>query len=246
MINPLFFAQLLRLREHKVSLDQVAQEVLHRLNLSKASTPFEEVLLTAFLRVIHFVNQDADQRLQGEGELRYHNRDHISDVLLSLCFLFLNSPNLPREDQLIGLVAMAGHDLGHQGKTNQELSIPQEVLTAYLIDKNALSALLPSMRERITNLIIGTDPSLVEQNHEAFRQKTSDNDLLLQVLLNEADIAASVLTAFGMQLTENLLIERGVLQPSDALVSATFSDFRGKVLFSSPAAIALLGSAQEW
>jgi hypothetical protein len=246
MNNQNLLTQLLRLREHKVSLDQVAQEALHRLNLSKASTSFEEMLLTGFQRVIDLVNQDADQRLQGQGELRYHNRDHISDVLLSLSFLFLNTPNLAREDQLIGLVAMAGHDLGHQGKTNQELSIPQEVLTADLIDKNALSAFFPKMRQRIKNLIIGTDPSLVEQNHVAFRQNTSNTDLLLQVILNEADIAASVLTPFGMPLTANLLIERGVLQPSDALISATFSDFRSKVRFSSPAAIALLGSAQEW
>jgi hypothetical protein len=82
------------------------------------------------------------------------------DVLLSLCFLFLNSPNLPREDQLIGLVAMAGHDLGHQGKTNQELSIPQEVLTADLIDKNALSSLLPLTRQRIMFASMTLSPSL--------------------------------------------------------------------------------------
>jgi len=150
MNNQNFLTQLLRLREDKVSLDQVAQEVLLRLNLLKASSSFEESLLTAFQRVIHLVNLEADQRLQGQGELSYHNRDHISDVLLALCFLFLNSPNLPREDQLIGLVAMAGHDLGHQGKTNQELSLSQEVLTADLIDKNALSALLPRTRQRIS------------------------------------------------------------------------------------------------
>lgn len=246
MNNQNFLTQLLRLREDKVSLDQVAQEVLLRLNLLKASSSFEESLLTAFQRVIHLVNLEADQRLQGQGELSYHNRDHISDVLLALCFLFLNSPNLPREDQLIGLVAMAGHDLGHQGKTNQELSLSQEVLTADLIDKNALSALLPRTRQRIKNLIIGTDPSLVEQNHVAFRKNASNNDLLLQVLLNEADIAVSVLTPFGMQMTANLLNERGVLHSTDALVSATFSAFRSKVLFSSPAAIALLGKAEEW
>jgi hypothetical protein len=75
-----------------------------------------------------------------------------------------------------------------------------------------------------------------------FRQNASNNDALLQVMLNEADIAASVLTPFSFQLTANLLKERGVLNPSSALVNATFSDFRSKVLFSSPAAISLLGN----
>jgi hypothetical protein len=241
MKNNVLVTHLLRLREEKISILQVAQEALQRLSiLHVEATPTHAELIKAFLKVIDMVNAEATERSLGAGELRYHNSAHVADTIVALSFFLLNSQTFLKEDCLIGLIAMAGHDLGHQGKTNHELGCSQEVLTANFVDLNACTALTKTERQHIKRLIVGTDPSLVEQNHKKYKKNPLSKNLLLQVLLNEADIAASILEPFKFTMTTNLLKERGQLNPTIDVVESTYDQFRCNVLVSSTAAVSFL------
>jgi hypothetical protein len=135
---------------------------------------------------------------------------------------------------------MAGHDYSHQGKFANALDRSQEALTAEIICENYLLSISLEDQEKVRELILGTEQSRVITNHMAFLAKPNEASLRLQVLINEADISASLLPELSEMLTHNLLLERGEQHPSQAMIRETFSLFANAAQLSSPSALKLI------
>jgi hypothetical protein len=150
------------------------------------------------------------------------------------------TPQLSAAHQWTALIAMVGHDLGHQGKTNKELQTKQEEITADWVVRCCLAGLPAAQSSQIRRFIELTDPAVVRLNHFAYRKKVSDENLLLQVLINEADIAASMVPQLAVDLTRALLKERGNPSPSAQEVAELYAEFKKSCVLSSDAAQLLL------
>jgi hypothetical protein len=190
--------------------------------------------------VVDAVEADG-QRLANIGlELPYHNRAHIVDAVTALSCLLHATPQLSAAHQWTALIAMVGHDLGHQGKTNKELQTKQEEITADWVVRCCLAGLPAAQSSQIRRFIELTDPAVVRLNHFAYRKKVNDENLLLQVLINEADIAASMVPQLAVDLTRALLKERGNPSPSAQEVAELYAEFKKSCVLSSDAAQLLL------
>jgi hypothetical protein len=90
-------------------------------------------------------------------------------------------------------------------------------------------------------LILGTDPALVAANHARFASNPSADPVdLLQVYINEADIAGSLHPSLAMAQTEALLIERN--EPSsESHARSTYAAFISMATVSSSPGRLLLG-----
>jgi anti-sigma regulatory factor (Ser/Thr protein kinase) len=135
---------------------------------------------------------------------------------------------------------MVGHDFGHQGKTNHELGCSQEEITAAWLAAQVANELLPEQIALLTGWVIGTDPACVASNHLAYEASPEDEHLLIQVLINEADIAASLMPDLALVLTRDLLQERGLSYQQDAEVRDFYESFKSQARVSSPAGMRLL------
>jgi 3'5'-cyclic nucleotide phosphodiesterase len=190
--------------------------------------------------VVDAVEADG-QRLANLGlELPYHNRAHIVDAVTALSCLMHATPQLSAAHQWTALIAMVGHDLGHQGKTNKELQTKQEEITADWVVRCCLAGLSAAQSSQIRRFIELTDPAVVRLNHFAYRKKVSDENLLLQVLINEADIAASMVPQLAVDLTRALLKERGNPSATPQEVAELYAEFKKSCVLSSDAAQLLL------
>jgi hypothetical protein len=192
--------------------------------------------------VVEAVEADGQRLANLDLELPYHNRAHIVDAVTSLSCLMHATPQLSTVHQWTALIAMVGHDLGHQGKTNKELQTKQEEITADWVVRCCLAGLPAAQSSQIRRFIELTDPAVVRLNHFAYRKKTSDENLLLQVLINEADIAASMVPQLAVDLTRALLKERGNPSPSVQEVAELYGEFKKSCVLSSDAAQLLLST----
>jgi serine/threonine-protein kinase RsbW len=191
------------------------------------------------------VDLDGQRLAELQSELKYHNRAHVADALTALACLLAESPQLSTTEKWLAMIAMAGHDLGHQGKTNQQLQACQEEITADWLSRDALNLLLAQEKAELVRWIIGTDPERVAANHRAFLDDPESHSKLLQVLINEADVAASLVPQLAMKLTQQLLIERGVVCPTIEQIKGLYKGFRSHCLISSPAALRQLGEFMQ-
>lgn len=184
-------------------------------------------LQMAYEATLNEVEADGRQKARRGAELAYHNRRHVEDCVIALACLFRLDTELTDDQRLLGLLVMAGHDLGHQGLENSELGAmsAQERLTAERLAEGAWSGLPSETLRHAISLVIGTDPALVAENHDRHLRDLTSADALLQVYINEADIAASLLPQLGPDLTRALLLERGRSDPTNAEVHAFYEDF---------------------
>lgn len=220
-------------------MSQAADRAIHLCGLN-IHAQVHKNLWHALQLVVQEVEADG-QRLANLGlELPYHNRAHIVDAVTALSCLMHASPKLSIESQWVALIAMVGHDLGHQGKTNKELKVKQEEITADRVVRCCLAGLPAEQSSQIRRFIELTDPAVVRLNHFAYRKKPSDVNLFLQVLINEADIAASMVPQHAVNLTRALLKERGNPSPSAQEVAELYAEFKKSCVLSSGAAQLLL------
>jgi hypothetical protein len=99
----------------------------------------------------------------------------------------------------------------------------------------------PEHCELAGQLLIGTDPALVAANHARLSAASTEEAVdLLQVYINEADIAGSLHPSLAMAQTQALLTERN--EPSSsAQAQATYSAFLAQAVVSSAPGRLLLG-----
>jgi hypothetical protein len=233
--------RLLQARHESWTVLQAVERAIHLCELDSQANMLTH-LKNSLSMVVNAVETDGERLAALGRELPYHNRAHIVDAVTSLSCLMHASPKLSVVNQLAALIAMVGHDLGHQGKTNKELQAKQEELTADWVVRCCLPGLSLEAIAQIRRFIQFTDPAVVRLNHFAYRKKPNDENLLLQVLINEADIAASLVPHLAGELTKALLKERGNPAPSSQEVSALYADFKTGCLLSSDAATQLLSA----
>jgi len=230
------FHQLTYSRWNCESLSTVANRAIHQSGIEKQHS-YSNPLIRTFLDVVDLVEEEG-QRLASIGkELAYHNRSHVADTINALGFLLSKTRVLNDEDRLLALITMAGHDLYHQGKPNEQLRITQEETTSRLLDENCLYLLSSNQRRRVVSWVLGTKPDVVQANHLAYRNSNKNRHLLTQIMINESDIAASLNSALSFDLTKSLLIERGKLNPLVEEVSQLHNAFTKSCYISSDAAL---------
>ncbi|MFM1826808.1 MAG: hypothetical protein RLY67_189 [Pseudomonadota bacterium] len=189
------------------------------------------------------VEADGRSRARRGEELSYHNRAHVADCLLALACLLKLDNCLDEKLKLLGLLVMAGHDLGHQGFTNEQLGSPgeQERQTLARLAEGAWAGLPSPYLELASRLVLGTDPAVVMHNHQQMLEtKEFDASRLLQVYVNEADIAGSLHPGLAEVLTMQLLAERNQAVTKSA-AAGLYRDFRRKAMVSSAAGRLLFG-----
>jgi hypothetical protein len=177
----------------------------------------------------------------GTDEPHYHNRLHFADSLTTItlqCSLEVKQGAGSETAWQAALLLIAvAHDLQHPGRVNRHTSDIESVSV------NALLPLMTSMNlseiwiERIRNVILRSDFSLVRENHARVAglpfQWSTD---WATVLLNEADIMASASADFGPGLSLALSKEWEAVQFAPHATVATESgrrQFLSNIQFSS-------------
>ena len=224
---------LMRNRELKLSLRNCVLEAIDRCNLHQHQLSEESKLFEAFMHITDVVEQEGAYLSSMGKELQYHNRAHFADVVTCLSYFLKYSKNVSQRDALLALIVGVSHDLCHQGKTNKELQASQEELTANTVTMKLKEYLSEKELVTIKKLIIGTDPLLVYDNHRQYLQEPLDIYLYLQVLINEADIFASLLPVLDIKLTKSLLQERGTKNPTAFEISELLVAFKSQAMIST-------------
>jgi len=153
-----------------------------------------------------------DASAAGHKEPPYHNRYHFAETVLAMGWLC----SLAREQGLfsaslatLGVIAMTGHDWGHDGSLPDQGKLEGEAAAVVL----AVVAPLPDAGcEVVRAVILGTDPAQVAANAARAAGKLPPGPLgprvdLLCNLANEADVFASFLPALAWQQAEALANE---------------------------------------
>jgi|TARA_B110000483_G_scaffold237900_1_gene313529 hypothetical protein len=199
---------------------------LGQINDDDADASRKSNLITAGLAVANFIEHSCKKMARSGKEPNYHSRLHTAVVIRSLTALLLeqrrlnkkNSNNITREEILV-LVAMAGHDAGHNGSRNahvcqlesRSFRLIQPLLEAANCDERDIYA--------IKCIIWSTDPTLYARLHNGAKS-TDDFDLnqpvWQAVICQEADILASSLPQFQKKLTMSLANEWRKLDPMSA------------------------------
>jgi hypothetical protein len=171
-------------------------------------SPELRTLQAACEKLAHAIDASA----QGRPELPYHNRYHFAETVLAmgwLCRVARERGHFPASLAGLGIIAMTGHDWGHDGSCNGHGRLEQEAAEAVL---RVVSPLPYSGGDIVRAVIIGTDPARVAENAARAAGKLPagklgrDVDLLCKIA-NEADVFASFLPELASQQSEALAQE---------------------------------------
>jgi hypothetical protein len=188
--------------------------VAYRNAFTHAAGPDAIALLDAIFRAGDHLVAAMDHASR-DGELAYHNRHHVVEVVLAmgwLCGAARRMGAVSSEEAALGVVAMVGHDLLHDG------SPPGGgVMEARSADAVALAtASVPldgRQRTVLRDVILGTDPGRVAGNQARAAGELPPGphghgvDLVI-AMANEADVFSSMLPNLGLHLTHRLAEER--------------------------------------
>lgn len=211
-----------------------------------------KLLHQATMATAFWLEQDGAQRARHGTEPAYHNRLHTADTLVALATLLRaqrslerHAPAQPTPAERLGLLAMAAHDLLHDGSINRFESELESRSADHLQPLLTELEITPVDAQRVRALILATDPARVPEIHARVRGRrfcVADDDCLA-VLLVEADILASTLVTTGLPLTAQLAVEWDRVAPERA---QTLRQPLGRLgflehaaLFSSPASTLL-------
>lgn len=193
-----------------------------------------------------------DAASAGRPELPYHNRHHFAETVLAmgwLCGIARERGLIPASLAGLGVVAMTGHDWGHDGSAPNKGRLEAEAATATL----AVVAPLPDHGcDVVRAVILGTDPAQVAENAARAAGKLPAGPLGARVdtlcnLANEADVFASLLPALAWEQAEALAAERHgqALGDTVATYGGRLAFLRTYGCFSEPARRVGLADLQE-
>jgi hypothetical protein len=226
-------------------LPVVLEACMHRLWSGHAPTmasPAGQLLQAAQAMARHM----EDLAQQTADEPQYHNRLHTADALTAVCLLMqaLQDKGHALGDEWIAAIVLAvtSHDALHPGGANGFLQEFEQrsamemrrVSQKWLVD--------PLWLDRVSEMILRTDPSLVAGNHDKVNGLGFDMNLdWACVLINEADILASATAQHGNQLGQALAAEWAVKKhPLSSVVGTAQGrlQFLAMLRFSTPASAA--------
>lgn len=182
-------------------------------------------LIAAGLAVSNFVEHSCKKMARKNKEPNYHSRLHTAIVLESLTALLLEHRKINKittksllGEEILVLVAMAGHDAGHNGSRNS--STCQLESRSFRLIRPLLEAAKCNQKDiyDIKRIIWSTDPTLYARLHKG--AQTTEFELnhpaWQAVICQEADILASAIPEFGKNLTQRLADEWRKLDPISA------------------------------
>ena len=226
-------------------LPVVLEACMHRLWSGHAPTmasPAGQLLQAAQAMARHM----EDLAQQTADEPQYHNRLHTADALTAVCLLMqaLQDKGHALGDEWIAAIVLAvtSHDALHPGGANGFLQEFEQrsamemrrVSQKWLVD--------PLWLDRVSEMILRTDPSLVAGNHDKVNGLGFDMNLdWACVLINEADILASATAQHGNELGHALAAEWAVKKhPLSSVVGTAQGrlQFLAMLRFSTPASAA--------
>lgn len=198
----------------------------------------------AMLQVMHAMAAHMeDIAHSAHDEPQYHNRLHTADALVSLTLLMMALQSeghaVPDEWAAALLLAVTSHDVLHPGGANAFVQELEAQSVRELQRLASQSPIPPVWLERVSQLILHTDPALVPANHDKVASQTFVMNLDWAVVLtNEADILASATAVLGPGLGQQLALEWKVKQhPLHSSVGSEAGrlHFLSSLRFSSPA-----------
>ena len=172
-----------------------------------------------------------DASAAGQPELPYHNRYHFAETVLAmgwLCRVARERGHFPASLAGLGIIAMTGHDWGHDGSSNGHGRLEHAAAEAVL---RVVAPLPYAGCDVVRAVIVGTDVARVAENAARAAGKLPagklgrDVDLLCK-LANEADVFTSFLPEMAWQQSDALAQEwRG----TDA--GAKVTSYSGRLAF---------------
>jgi len=224
-----------------VVVDSCAAQLWTQISASSSQT---QTLVKAALAMA----SDMETMAQScDHEPDYHNRLHTADALVSLCWMLkllkTDKHVVPDEWAAALLLAVASHDVLHPGGANSYLQEFEQQSVNQFQQLAARHGIDDVWVQRISQLILLTDPSLVSANHDKVKAKAFVFDLdWAVVLVNEADILASATShlgpGLGLQLAQEWKYKQHRLH-SVVGTDAGRLNFLRSLRFSSPASIRL-------
>jgi predicted flap endonuclease-1-like 5' DNA nuclease len=142
-----------------------------------------------------------------------------------LCRIACDHGLLQRHLADLGVLAMLGHDLGHDGTLPPPGTLEAQAATRVAEHATRLD---PADRAVLTHVILATDPARVPANLERAQRACATPLDHLTALANEADVLASLLPELGITLSEQLATE---WRPHDATRAAFAESFSGRSTF---------------
>ena len=219
---------LIRNRELGLTLTECALQAVDRCGFNQAKDLRSLALLKAYEHITAIVEKEGAELASMGKEPCYHNRVHFADVVTALSIFLKYSKKVSAYDGLLALLVAVCHDLGHQGKKHAQLPQSQEALTAARVLDQLRQFVSQNELAKIEKMILGTDPRVVDDNHNRYLSAPLDTDLYLMVLINEADIFASLTSELGPNLTEALLKENGKESPQIKEISTLLNHFKSQ------------------
>lgn len=224
---------------------------------SKAGTSQRfQVLLNSAMAIARL----SEHQSRRQNEPSYHNRLHTADTLISMTALLSQTSSIGCSDSrdhntcsrafdadhfAFMLLVMLCHDVSHPGKINRFRFANELHSLRIVFPLLTREGLALRDQQRLRQLIIHTDPAICAANHQKTIAKplSLDDKVLQQVLVNEADITASVLPEFAASQGQALANEWNDDFPD---LAAGVRSLQGRLyflehtaMFSSPQALKL-------
>jgi hypothetical protein len=176
------------------------------------------------------VEADGQRRAEQGSELAYHNREHVKDVLVALKLLADTAPiALAAEDLHLTILAMVGHDLGHDGLPNRsprQLELQSSQMVCSLLDRSTLGH---QRCRRLRTIILMTDPKDYPRLAQRSRRSVLSTQIALAV---DADLFTSLLPSRGFLLGARLAEEQVHAGLPQAISLATLQGRAGFLKFA--------------
>jgi len=198
-----------------------------------------QLLQAALAMAAHMekVAQEADY------EPLYHNRLHTADALTAICLLMqsLKAQKFKLSDEWTAalLLAVSSHDVLHPGGANGFVQEFEQRSAHEMRDIAQGLNMDAEWTDRVSELILRTDPTLVAANHDYVKNTPFQMNLdWACVLINEADILASATSRYGPELGHALAQEWALKNhPLHQVVGTPQGrlQFLSSLRFSSPA-----------
>ena len=194
------------------------------------------LLFEAGLAIAAEVDQEAMRAIEvGQGELAYHNRYHFSEATLAmgwLCAIARARGAITLHQAVLGVVAMVGHDIGHDGSWQQTGEL--EALSA-----GAVAAIAASVgvgledQTALRGVVLATALNTVRENkiRAAERERAGHRQFgedALHLIASEADVLTSLMPGLGCRLGHALAAEWAGNPGTPPLDPASFT---GRVAF---------------
>jgi len=223
-------------------LDVVLRSCVHRLWPAQAPSPSStsgQMLQATHAMASHIEALAA----KSSYEPHYHHRLHTADALTAICLLIqaLQAQGFVCQDEWTTalLLAVTSHDVLHPGGANSYVQ-EFELRSAHEMQSIAQTLQVdPLWQQRVRELILRTDPTLVAANHDKVKDSPFEMNLdWACVLLNEADILASATSRYGPDLGLALAEEWALKDhPLHSFVGTAKGrlQFLATLRFSSPA-----------